>query len=132
MMRRTATAGFLQLDPGGRRGPTPDWPLPLNPHAEQAELERRKWEQLWTLPQAIEWERMRADDIVALYVRVFVKVTRPAASPKTISELRALDEKLGISPKALQRMRWEILPPAEERTALHAVGADKRAAAYVP
>lgn len=108
--RRNATPGFRQLPAEGRLGPAPEYPLsaPL-----PAELEM--WSRLWALPQAVEWERIQCEDMVALYVRTYVLATSDGiASPqlqKLLAEIRQLDSKIGISPSAMQSLRWERAEP---------------------
>jgi hypothetical protein len=68
-----------------------------------------------------------------LYVRTWVAAALPGADTKLLSESRQLDAKIGVSPKAMQGLRWEISQAHEDvehvaRPALHSV--DKRA--YVP
>jgi hypothetical protein len=99
------TPGFRQLPYVGRAGDPPDWPLDT-PSA----VEQRQWRKLWTLPQAVMWERMRCEDTVALYVRAFTKAAL-MDSEKMLNEVRQLDAKLGISPRAMMDLRWEIEPP---------------------
>ena len=100
--RRNATPGFEQLDPDGRVAPAPKWPLGTATPAEN-----KKWEELWRLPQALKWEEMHAEDVVALYVRALIAVSNEM-EPKLMNEVRQLDNKLGISPLAMRGMRWEI------------------------
>lgn len=78
------------------------------------DLERRKWEALWTLPQAVEWERMRCYDDVAIYVRTFVEASMPGAANETMTQARQLDVKIGVSPKAMHDLRWETDEPLPE------------------
>ena len=109
-IRRVKTPpGFRLLPHVGRDGDPPVWPLSK---ASAAEL--RQWKKLWTLPQAVEWERMRCEDVVALYVRVFVVVSSDVTNPKMLAEVRQLDAKIGLSPRAMLDLRWETdAAPAE-------------------
>ncbi len=100
--RRNATPGFKRLSHEGRFGDPPASPL-TTPSA--AEL--NQWRELWSLPQAVEWERIRCEPMVALYVRVFVSVTTEL-DPKMLNELRQLDAKIGLSPRSMLDLRWEI------------------------
>ena len=101
--------GFRQLPYQGRLGDTPAWPLDTPNDAELLQ-----WQKVWTLPQATMWERLRCEDTVALYVRAFQR----AASnddQRMMNEARQLDSKLGLSPRAMLDLRWEIeLPPVED------------------
>jgi hypothetical protein len=82
---------------------------------EVAEFERRKWAELWALPQALEWSRIRDFGTPALYVRVFTRLAFGAADAKLLSELRRLDGMIGLSWKALRDMRCEIDDPEVEQ-----------------
>jgi len=100
------TPGFTQLPALGRHGDAPAWPLD-----RFNDDERRLWSKLWTLPQAVMWERMRCEDTVALYTRLFCEMSN-AASPSQMvkigNEVRQLDAKLGLSPRAMLDLRWEV------------------------
>lgn len=114
--RRNPTPGFRQLSCANPNLLTPQWPLG---HPTKKELE--KWAWMWTLPQAVEWERNRDYDTVALYVRMFIKIAHAQKiDVRLLCELRALDAKIGISARALRNLRWEIATP-EESIALHDV-----------
>jgi len=112
--RRNATPGFKLLPHEGRTGPVPPWPLPPHPAPQVAALETVKWAELWALPQAVEWERMQDYGTVALYVRVFCEVAAGIASGPLLSEVRQLDAKIGLSPKAMRDLRWETDEPVAE------------------
>lgn len=106
-----ATSGFRQLPAEGRTGDPPAWPL-SKPSPEESKL----WAKLWTLPQATMWEHIRCEDTVALYVRVFVSMsqeTETATIVKLGNEVRQLDSKLGLSPRAMLDLRWEVGQPEE-------------------
>jgi hypothetical protein len=122
--RRNATPGFEQLPAEGRALPAPKWPFD-----EPTKREQQMWDELWRLPQAIKWEEMNAEDTVALYVRCYVEAMQER-NPKMLNEVRQLDSKLGISPKAMRDMRWEV-------EAVKVIEEDPRASAktervYVP
>lgn len=112
--------GFKRLPHEGRKGPTPAWPLPVGVDPSVEEQETAEWERLWKLPQAIEWERMQCETLVALYVRVYVRCARPGADTKLFGEVRQLDAKIGLSPRAMQDLRWETdeAPLPEEEGAV--------------
>lgn len=131
--RRNPTPGFKLLPHEGRSGPAPEWPLP-NPDLD----ELRTWDKLWRLPQAVEWERMRCEDVVALYVRAFVVAAAGGVDPKLLAEVRQLDAKIGLSPKAMKDLRWETDQPEPEEESVGASAVDasqlpaERPRTYVP
>lgn len=101
--RRNPTPGFRSLPFTGREGEAPEWPLPF-----AGDYELKMWKRLWALPQALEWERMRCEDSVALYVRTYCAAVEDPENTKLMAEVRQLDAKIGLSPKAMKDMRWEI------------------------
>lgn len=123
--RRTPTPGFRQLPPEGRPGPAPAYPLPGG-----GSIEIVKWEELWQLPQAVEWERIGCYDTVALYVKVWHELQEDF-DPKLLTELRQLDNKIGLSPRALKELGWEIANPDKEEPEVKRPGPE-RPRVYVP
>ena len=68
--RRNAPRANTTLLPSeGRKGPAPKWPLPT--------LKAEGWDEIWKLPQAVMWERMYAEEVVARYVDLREKVSNP-------------------------------------------------------
>jgi hypothetical protein len=102
--RGLGAAATVRLPSSGRSGPTPKWPLG-RPRRREAEI----WERLWQTPQAIAWERLGWTDAVARYARVLMAAELPDAHPLKLSEARQLEDRLGLSPLALLRLRWEIV-----------------------
>jgi hypothetical protein len=112
--------GYRQLPFSGRHGDTPAWPLDTPNDAELMQ-----WQKLWTLPQAVMWERLRCEDTVALYVRAFQKAAANDDT-KMLSEARQLDSKLGLSPRSMLDLRWEIeSAPAEEESPREALDRER-------
>lgn len=126
--RRNATPGFKMLPAVGRPGPPPEWPIAGAPEFDEIAL----WKRVWTLPQALEWERMHCEDIVALYVRAFVRATAPDADSKLYAEVRQLDAKIGLSPKAMRDLRWETDEPAEPQEQADEPAPARTERTYVP
>lgn len=104
--RRNSKAPLVQLPAEGRSGPTPKWPLSK---ARKAEAEI--WEELWSTPQAVAWERLGLGAIrtVARYVRVLYEAEKPSATASIQSEARQLEDKLGLTPMSMLRLRWEVV-----------------------
>ena len=120
----SGSPGFTQLPYDGRQGDPPDWPLDTPNDSEMVQ-----WRKLWTLPQAVMWERLRCEDTVALYVRAFSRATNNDDA-KMMNEARQLDSKLGLSPRAMLDLRWEIeAAPAVEETPNGALNGERR---FVP
>lgn len=106
--RGLGAAALVKLPAAGRSGPAPDWPL-RRPRPREREI----WQRLWQTPQAIAWERLGWADAVARYARVLVAAEAVDAAPTMLSEARQLEDRLGLSPLALLRLRWEIVDSEE-------------------
>ncbi|KOU17086.1 hypothetical protein ADK49_16925 [Streptomyces sp. WM6349] len=81
----------------------------------QAALESELWTDLWATPQAAAWERLGWTREVAQYVRW--KVQAELGDLDASKEARQLADRLGLSPLAMLRLRWEVAPDevAEQR-----------------
>lgn len=111
--RTNATVAMTALPAGGRQGEAPTWPLGLVLDGEWA-----LWQQLWTTPQATAWERLGPGTVrvVARYTRLLAEAEQPAAGARAASmaaaqrltEVRQLEDRLGLTPMAMLRLRWEI------------------------
>lgn len=101
--RRNKTLPMVQLPAGGRRGDPPDWPLPTSNAAE-----REVWAQVWTTPQAAQWERLGWSRVVARYVRALVVAEKRNAPSTVLAEVRQLEDRLGLTPMSMLRLRWEV------------------------
>lgn len=104
--RRNATLPMTQLPIEGRKGKTPAWPLDEPPSPEELKV----WRELWRTPAAIIWERMRWTRTVARYARILVRAEVPGAGRDAIAAAVNLEDRLGLTPQAMIRLRWEILP----------------------
>lgn len=97
--RNAPLANTVKLPAEGRRGDAPEWPM----NDEAPDL----WRQLWATPQAAAWERLGWTRVVARYCMVLLSVERePTAG--MLGEVRQLEDRLGLSPMAMLRLRWEI------------------------
>ncbi|MGA4864115.1 hypothetical protein ACPB9J_15860 [Streptomyces lavendulocolor] len=78
-------------------------------------LEAELWHDLWATPQAAAWERLGWTREVAQYVRW--KVQAELGDLDASKEARQLGDRLGLTPLAMLRLRWEIAPDevAEQR-----------------
>lgn len=87
-----------RLPANGREGPAPAWPWKL-----QTKEEKSLWALLWKKPQATVWEEIECADIVARYTRYYA-----SGNTSLATEVRQLEDRLGLSPMAMLRLRWEI------------------------
>ncbi len=96
--------GMTTLPPGGRDGPVPAWPLTGEPSDEEAAA----WADLWRTPQAVVWERMGVARVVARYCQLLAACERPDATAARHAQATALEDRLGLSPKGMRLLLWEI------------------------
>lgn len=75
--------------------------------AEQKALEASLWRDLWKLPQAVQWARLGWTRDVAQYVRH--KVLAELGDLDSAKEARQWSDRLGLSPMAMLRLRWEVV-----------------------
>jgi hypothetical protein len=104
--RRNAGPATLRLPAGGRTGETPPWPLPKGRSAIRSRRELEVWAELWRTPQATAWERLEWTRTVARYVRYLIACE--AGDVKIASEVRQLEDRLGLNPMAMLRLRWQV------------------------
>jgi hypothetical protein len=104
--RRNARPAFRRLPSAGRRGELPAWPLSSRASA----AERGLWAELWASPQAVAWEELGWIRTVARYTRITIAAERPRAIAAVMSEARQLEDRLGLNPKAMRSLGWEITP----------------------
>jgi hypothetical protein len=109
-VRRNARPGITMLPAGGRQGDVPMWPLDLL-SPDEANL----WAELWATPQAVAWERHGWTRVVARYCRCVI--IAEGMDKDALSESRQLEDRLGLTPKAMRMLMWQIAPDevAEKR-----------------
>jgi hypothetical protein len=88
--------------------------------AIQHDSEVKLWRELWRTPQADQWSRLRWDREVAQFVRH--KVLAENGDLDNAREARQHADRLGLSPMALLRLRWEIDPAGQAQSAPAADG----------
>lgn len=105
--RRNATVAMTQLPAGGRKGAAPPWPKGLDRPADMT-----IWRELWKTPAAAAWERLGYHRAVARYAlllsRAEAMVGAGKVHPQVLSECRQMEDRLGLNPLALLRLRWEV------------------------
>jgi hypothetical protein len=100
--RRNPRIGPLKLPRGGRKGPTPKWPIPGGASVRVLKL----WDELWHTPQAVAWEQLEWTRVVARYA--LVVLSAEALDRVALGEARQFEDRLGLSPKAMRLLLWEI------------------------
>lgn len=94
--------GVLVLPASGRTGLAPNWPFQEAAHL----AEWKMWQELWATPQAVEWERQGWTRVVARYVRC--ALAAEALEKDAMAEARQLEDRLGLTPKAMRLLLWTI------------------------
>lgn len=105
--RNAPLANTVKLPRAGRQGPPPPFPEGKLSKADQA-----VWAELWATPAAAAWERNNWTRVVARYLRVMRAADKALAagdvSAMLLGEVRQLEDRLGLTPIAMLRLRWEI------------------------
>jgi hypothetical protein len=105
--RQSNQAGWSTLPAEGRPGPAPEWPLVA---AQPRELEL--WEDMWSRPQAVAWERLGQEIEVAMFCRKLAEAELPKASVELQKVVRQYLDSLGLSVQGMLRNRWRIAAAA--------------------
>lgn len=99
--RRNAAVGKTLLPADGREGATPVWPL--------SSIEPAVWSDLWSTPQASAWERHGWTRVVARYALLLgLAEDVESMSAALLGEVRQLEDRLGLNPKAMRSLLWEV------------------------
>lgn len=121
--RRNTTPPSSRLPAEGRKGPAPDWPLRVLPD-DAAGI----WDELWATPQAAAWDRMGPGTVRVVARYVVLLTMAEVGDVKAAPEVRQLEDRLGLTPMSMLRLRWEVAPDelAEARAAKTAPAARRR------
>lgn len=104
------TGGLLMLQA------TCDLPVPdLPPGREWSQPEVQMWEELWTGPQANQWDDSFIP-VVAMFVTHCSNILGGRASAWMAQEARHLSDRLGLTPQGMVALGWE-LPPQHQAPA---------------
>lgn len=127
--RRNATPATVQLPAGTSKAKAPAFPLPPNGGdrglaKELDQLELIIWAELWKTPLAAVWRRIGYLREVGQYTRW--KARAEMGSIDAGKEARMLADRIGLTPQAMLRLRWEI--PDDEVEKKRADKAKKAAA----
>lgn len=107
---RGPRVGPQKLPAEGRKGEPPAWPLPGDPTAD----EKAAWVDLWGTPHAVAWASLGWTRTVARYCRLMVRCEDPEASAALLAAATAMEDRLGLTPKAMRLLLWSIV---EDETA---------------
>lgn len=111
-LSRSGADGWVTLPKAGRKGRVPVWPLP-----SKSRREGTVWAALWKLPQAVMWERLGQQHLVALYVRRLVEAEEPGSRVNLGTLVRQMADDLGLTSAGMARNLWRIVVEDEKRAA---------------
>jgi len=96
---------FIEGIENGRPVKQMDWEA----SEERKRAEHDLWDQVWTYPQAVAWERERWRwNIVAMWVRTFLTASGPEAKAADKTALHRFGDQLGLTPAGLRENGWAI------------------------
>jgi len=113
--------GITKLPAEGRKGQAPAWPL-----GDQSEAESSAWVELWATPQAVAWARLGWTRTVARYCRVMLEAEESGAQPALLAQATAMEDRLGLTPKSMRLLLWEISSDEVAEQRQSGTGARKR------
>lgn len=124
--RNKPTYDWVHLPAEGRGRPAPELP----PLREWSAYTLRVWAELWSTPMAARW---REDDPGLVRYALLTQELLTSSAPASIAaQLTTLDDRLGLTPKARNQLRW-LLPddadPAPVRSLRPVADAPKRRSA---
>lgn len=108
--RNAPAANLLELPREGYQGPVPAWPVLAPPTDSIAAT----WRALWRRPQAAAWADMGFENAVARLAVLTVASMDPDAPSAVLTEVRQMEDRLGLNPAAMQRLRWKLADEAED------------------
>lgn len=118
--------GWTDLPKAGCKGKPPALPA-IKPtwHAET----RRWWATLWAMPQATIWARDDSELFRLALLHEHVWHRSPAPSATLLAEMRQIEDRHGLNPKAMLQLRWRIVDDAAGVAAkpIRKASADRRA-----
>lgn len=110
-LRRERDDGeWLDLPAAGREGPVPEWPL-----SKATTREMKLWEEQWSTPAAVAWERFSQELEVALFVRAVRIAEKPGASAADRNVVLRHMDSLGITEGGRAKNRWRIVDEDAEK-----------------
>lgn len=125
--------GWVDLPVEGREGDPPS--LPPRPEGAREWLPEtvEAWKGLWAKPQAVMWDQSgrTLEAWVVLYNDMCqFQVDRKPVPASLLSEMRQIEDRHGLSPKAMLQLRWRISEPEQPAAVLVSSGfGDRKGAA---
>lgn len=107
--RNAPTIPTTNLPRGGRTEPAPECPYSLGDPGE------RWWVWAWQTPQACAWDEVGHLYVVARRAQLedLLAKVAPDKALGLHREMREIDDRLGLTPKGLAQLRWQIVADPE-------------------
>jgi hypothetical protein len=105
--RNADTFAWVELPAEGREGDPP----PLPEWVGSSKWLSEAWARLWATPQATQWDPSGRS--LWVWAQVMALVQSGEASAAQMGELRQIEDRHGLNPKALLQLRWRIVEGAE-------------------
>jgi hypothetical protein len=107
---------WVELPREGRKDPAPALPkvprwLGKANKGKWPAATTKAWREMWALPQATQWDQTGKSLLGWAQLHALVELEGPL--PARLAEMRQHEDRHGLSPAAMQRLRWRI-PPAPE------------------
>lgn len=99
----STSSNAIRLPAEGCTDPVPDMP----PGRPWSDIERQRWEQLWTSPQATQWDESATGTVASLIIYEGAILAGTARAWQA-EEARYAATELGLTPKAMLHMNWVV------------------------
>jgi hypothetical protein len=96
---------WLDLPAEGRKGAAPKLPLLRKWSTET----KRWWSALWSTPQATAWDQTGESLVRLALLYDDLQQVEPGKSTGISAEMRAIEDRHGLSPKSMLQLRWRIV-----------------------
>lgn len=104
------TFGWTDLPAAGRDGPTPALPQPSPWLAERGGwpvATRTAWATVWRKPQAVAWEQ--DGSTLHGWAQAHARAAIEGPTAALLGEMRQHEDRHGLNPAAMMRLRWRIV-----------------------
>lgn len=99
----------VSLPASGRKGTVPKIPGHIIATPELREL----WRTWWRSPQATQWHTQTVKPILGRLLALHDQEILEGPEPRRSSEMRQLEQNLGLSPKGMRDLCWVIVADAD-------------------
>ncbi len=105
---------WLDLPAAGRKGAAPKLPALRKWSTET----KRWWSALWSTPQAVAWDQTGESLVRLALLYDDLQYLEPGKSTGISAEMRAIEDRHGLSPKSMLQLRWRIVESESGRGAV--------------